>query len=220
MRIVHLHSITHRYGDRAVLQNIEWALTDKKVTALLGKSGSGKSTLLKTINGLVRPAEGAVTLFEKPIDYNKITDVRRSIGYVVQGVGLFPHLTVEENISLPGRVYPGIVQQPAERVSELMSLVHLHERHRKKFPHQLSGGEQQRAGICRALFLNPPLLLMDEPFGSLDAITQFDIHREFMELQKAAPRAVILVTHDLREARKLADEVVVVDQGAIQQAGT
>lgn len=220
MEPVKLINVTHKIGDRTILRALSVGFAEGKVTAIIGKSGSGKSTLLKTVNGLTRPTSGELRLFDEKIDYNALAALRKKIGYVVQGIGLFPHMTVEENILLTGKIHLTKDKVSLDRLHALMKLVNLPEPLCVKYPHELSGGEQQRVGICRALFLSPPILLMDEPFGSLDPITRFDIHQEFIKLQQTLPRTVLLVTHDLREAKKLADEVLVLDNGIVQQFGT
>ena len=219
MEPIKLIDVSVRIGDRSILNKLSVGFAQNKVTAIIGKSGSGKSTLLKTINGLQNPTHGKVTVFESPIDYNNLQSLRKQIGYVIQGIGLFPHLTVEDNILLVGKAHLPEREIRKDRLHELMKLVNLPEHLYKKYPYELSGGEQQRAGICRALFLDPSIMLMDEPFGSLDPITRYDIHQEFIRLQRTVPRTVLLVTHDMREAKKLADEILVIDNGTVQQFG-
>ncbi|NOT75305.1 MAG: ATP-binding cassette domain-containing protein [Cyclobacteriaceae bacterium] len=216
---IKLHNLSHQIGNRTILSNLSIDFPENKVIAIIGKSGSGKSTLIKMINGLLKPTKGDVSVFEQKINYQDLQSLRRKIGYVVQGVGLFPHLTIEENILLTGKAHSPRQLTDSKRLYELMNLVGLSDHLYKKFPHELSGGEQQRAGICRALFLDPFILLMDEPFGSLDPSTRFDIHEEFLRLQNTAPRTVLMVTHDMREAKKLADRILVIHAGTIQQFG-
>ncbi|CAN5179844.1 N/A [soil metagenome] len=218
MEAINLVNVTHRIGNRLILSNISIGFAERKVTAIIGKSGSGKSTLLKTINGLVKPAQGQISLFESLIDYTNLPFHRKKIGYAVQGIGLFPHMTVEENILLPSKAHLKNADG-RKRLAELINLVSLPDHIYKKYPTELSGGEQQRVGICRALFLDPPILLMDEPFGSLDPLTRYEIHGEFIRLQQKSPRTTLLVTHDMREAKKLADDILVIDNGMIQQFG-
>ncbi len=220
MEPIKLINISHQIGNRTILSDMSISFEEKKVTAIIGKSGSGKSTLLKSINGLLKPTSGEVRVFDAPIDYSNLQALRKKIGYVIQGIGLFPHLTIEENILLAGKTHLPENEIKKERLHEMMKLVNLKGHLYKKYPYELSGGEQQRAGICRALFLNPPVLLMDEPFGSLDPVTRFDIHQEFIQLQRNVPRTVLLVTHDMREAKKLADYILVIDNGVIQQFGS
>ena len=219
MKIAELFQVGHSYQKQAVLNNISVGFAEKKTTAIIGKSGSGKSTLLKTLNGLVRPTSGQVTVFGKIFDYEQPNAIRLRMGYMVQGNGLFPHRTIAENISIAGRITSTKINSQA-RINELMELVNLPESFKKKYSHELSGGEQQRVGICRALFLNPPILLMDEPLGALDAITRQEIQHEILKLQQVEPRTILLVTHDMREAKKLADYILVLDMGEIQQFDT
>ena len=158
MHPVELIHVTHKIEGRTILQDLSVGFAENKVTAIIGKSGSGKSTLLKIINGLVRPAVGEVKLFGKNLDYDGIALQRKKLGYVVQGIGLFPHLTVEENILLSGKIHLSKKELNKERVHELMNLVNLQQHLIGKYPYQMSGGGQQRVGICRALFLAPPVL--------------------------------------------------------------
>lgn len=202
---IYLDDISHRYGDQIIFENLSLEIQAKRITAILGKSGSGKSTLLQIINGLIRPYQGTVYLLGAPLDYPRIHEVRLSIGYAVQRVGLFPHLTVWENITLPGTLAGWTKKQKLDRATELMGLVSLDKIHGDKFPYQLSGGEQQRVGLCRAILLNPPFMLLDEPFSSLDPDTKEDIHHEVLKLQSKEPRCIVMVTHDNNEAIKLGD---------------
>jgi osmoprotectant transport system ATP-binding protein len=214
-----LQRVSKFYGHETALREVDVAFGDRVTTAVVGPSGSGKSTLLQLINGLVRPSGGAVQVFGKPIDYDRLPDLRRQIGYAVQGTGLFPHLTVERNITLLARLSGWDADRCRRRAQELMALVSLPWSHAARYPHELSGGQQQRVGLCRAMMLNPPLLLLDEPFGALDPITRQEIHQEFLRLQAAEPRTMVLVTHDLREALKLAQQLLVLDQGQVAQHG-
>jgi len=220
MKPIKLVNVTHRIDERTILSDLSIEFADRKVIAIIGKSGSGKSTLLRMINGLLKPTSGIINIFNSPIDYSNLHTLRKKIGYAIQGLGLFPHLTVEKNILLPGKAHLTKDEINNDTLIRLLDLVSLPKHLIKKYPYELSGGEQQRVGICRALFLDPPILLMDEPFGSLDPLTRFDIHNEFIKLQKTAPRTVLIVTHDMREAKKLANEILVIDNGIIQQFGT
>jgi osmoprotectant transport system ATP-binding protein len=214
---IQLQRISHRYAERTVLTNVSLTFAHQKVTALIGRSGSGKSTLLRTVNGLIQPTEGEVRLQGLLFNYSDPSRERLKMGYVVQGVGLFPHLTVSQNITIASRLQKQESDLP-KRVSDLLAQVGLSPSYQSKFPHELSGGEQQRVGLCRALFLDPPVLLMDEPFGALDPITRYEIQHEVLRLQKDQPRTMILVTHDMREAQKLADDIVVLESGVVIQA--
>ncbi len=207
------------YGGETALQDISLSFADDVTTAVIGPSGSGKSTLLQLINGLVRPSRGKVVVFGKEIDYQRLPELRLQIGYAVQGTGLFPHLTVEENITLLARLSRWEPGRITARAEELMKLVNLPLSYAHRYPHELSGGQQQRVGLCRAMMLNPKIFLLDEPFGALDPITRSEIQQEFLHLQRLEPRTIILVTHDLREAIKLAHHMVILDQGSLVQHG-
>ena len=204
-----------RFADDEVLSNIDISVSDTAVTAFIGRSGSGKSTLLRAVNGLVRPSAGRVEVLGAPIDYDDLPALRRKIGYAVQGVGLFPHLSIEANILLPGKLAGWSENQQQARLDELLTLLHLDEALLSRYPHALSGGQQQRAGLARAMLLQPPLLLLDEPFAALDPLTRLDIQDNLRELQAAEPRCLLLVTHDMREALRLADRVLVLESGRI-----
>ncbi len=208
------------YGEKAVLRGVSLSIPRNGVTAIIGPSGGGKSTLVQMINGLLRPDQGRVLIFSQPINYDNLIETRKRIGYAVQGVALFPHMTVEKNISLLAKLETWPEPKIDERVRELIALVNLPAAYLKKYPHELSGGEQQRVGLCRAMMLDPKIFLLDEPFGALDPITRNEIHAEFQRLQKLAARTVVLVTHDLREAFKLADHIVILNHGVIEQVGS
>jgi len=212
---VELINVSHYFGSSPVLENISVAFEQHKITGIIGRSGSGKSTLLQVINALIKPSQGHVLFYDKLVHHLNPYEMRQKMGYVVQGIGLFPHLTVEENILLNSKI-ANKLPDPI-RVDTLMKMVSLPADFKKKYPFELSGGEQQRVGICRALFNNPPLLLMDEPFGALDSITRYEIQQEVLQLQKAEPRTILFVTHDIREAARLADSILVIEGGKIQQ---
>lgn len=215
---IHLANISHQFGSQVLFQNLSLQIETNKVTVILGRSGSGKSTLLQIINGLIVPDQGNVQLFGKPLDYQNIHRTRLEIGYAVQQAGLFPHLRVIDNIMLPGKLAGWSDERKRKRAAELMELVSLPSGHSQKFPHQLSGGEQQRVGLCRAILLNPPLMLLDEPFSSLDADTKKEIHLEVLKLQKTEPRCIVMVTHDPDEAQKLGDIQLKLENGELTKA--
>jgi osmoprotectant transport system ATP-binding protein len=214
-----LDKVCKSFGAATVLQDVTVAFADLSTTAIIGSSGSGKSTLLQLINGLVRPSAGAVFVFGQAIDYRRLPALRRQIGYAVQGTGLFPHMTVEKNITLLARLAGWEPARIEERARELMGKVGLGWEYARRYPHELSGGQQQRVGLCRAMMLNPPVFLLDEAFGALDPITRREIHRELLRLQAAEPRTMILVTHDLHEAMTMAQQMIVLNQGRIVQSG-
>ena len=211
--------VSKSYGKEAALLDISVAFVDGATTAVVGPSGSGKSTLLQLINGLVRPSAGSVQVFGKPIDYGRLPQLRRQIGYAVQGTGLFPHLTVERNITLLARLVGWSAERIRSRAQQLMERVGLPWTFANRYPHELSGGQQQRVGLCRAMMLQPPLFLLDEPFGALDPVTRNEIQEEFLRLQNSEPRTMVLVTHDLREALRLAQRLIVLERGRIAQHG-
>jgi osmoprotectant transport system ATP-binding protein len=219
MNIAELINVSHSYQGQSAIKNISLGFQENKTTAIIGKSGSGKSTLLQFFNGLIRPASGSVNIFGEALNYSQINSLRLRMGYMVQGTGLFPHLSIKQNISIAGKI-TNTTTNSAQRVDELMSLVGLPSSYKKRFPYELSGGEQQRVGICRALFLNPSILLMDEPLSALDPITRQEIQTEILKLQQLQPRTILLVTHDMREAKKLADYILVIDKGEVQQYDT
>ena len=214
---VKFENVSRYYGDKPAVKDASFLIEDNIVTVIIGKSGSGKSTLLQMINGLVHPSSGSIFLFEEELDYKNIIETRLKIGYSVQGTGLFPHMTVEENIALLARVNGKSVSETSDRIDELMGFVNLGSEFKEKFPYQLSGGEQQRVGICRAMIMDPPIFLLDEAFGALDPTTKNEIHAELLTLQENEPRCIIMVTHDLEEAKRLADKIMVIDEGIIQQ---
>jgi osmoprotectant transport system ATP-binding protein len=208
------------YDNEEALHDIHLDFPENLTTAVVGPSGSGKSTLLQLINGLERPSRGQVSVFAGTIDYTQLPRLRRRIGYAVQGTGLFPHLTVEENISLLAVLEKWGPAKIRQRCEELMNLVSLPLSFAKRYPHQLSGGQQQRVGLCRAMMLDPKIFLLDEPFGALDPITRNEINQEFLHLQQYQPRTIVLVTHDLKEALKLAQQIVILNKGMIEQMGS
>ena len=216
---IRLEGVSKFYGGETAIQDVHLSFTDDVTTAVVGPSGSGKSTLLQLINGLVRPSGGKVFVFGKEIDYQRLPELRLQIGYAVQGTGLFPHLTVEGNITLLAKLTKWDPDRIKARAEELMKLVNLPLSYAERYPHELSGGQQQRVGLCRAMMLNPKIFLLDEPFGALDPVTRSEIHREFLNLQNSAARTIVLVTHDLREALKLAQRMVLLDRGHLVQHG-
>lgn len=220
MHPIVFENVHKSFGQKTALQRIHLSIPHDAITVIIGPSGGGKSTLIQMINGLIRPDHGQVLIFSKPIDYNKLIETRKRMGYAVQGVALFPHMTVENNISLLARLEKWDERKIRDRVRQLINLVNLPAAYLKKYPHELSGGEQQRVGLCRAMMLDPKIFLLDEPFGALDPITRNEIQEEFLKLQKLAARTVVLVTHDLREAFKLGDHIVILNHGIIEQVGS
>lgn len=190
------------------------------ITCLIGSSGCGKTTALKMINRIVEPSSGTIQVGNQ--SSHEISDVqwRRKIGYVKQKAGLFPHLNVLENISILSQVLKRDSKQISNRVDELLDMVGLDfKTYKARYPLELSGGEQQRVGIARALMEDPVVLLMDEPFGALDAISRSSIRKEFLYLNKKLKKTILLVTHDLNEAFELGDQIALMHEGRIMQIG-
>jgi len=182
---------------------------------LLGRSGSGKTTTLKLINRLLTQTSGEVRVNGAPTAGSDVICLRRSIGYVIQDVGLFPHFTVERNIGLVPRIEGWSAERIHVRVEELLQLVGLEAQLASRYPHQLSGGQRQRVGVARALAADPAILLMDEPFGALDALTRDQPQREFLSLQQRLGKTVVFVTHDLREALRLGSRIALLEAGRL-----
>src|SRR5580658_204123 len=182
---------------------------------LLGRSGSGKTTTLKLINRLLTPSGGEVRVNGAPTAESDVIRLRRSIGYVIQDVGLFPHYTVEKNIGLVPRIEGWPADRIHLRVEELLQMVGLEAQMASRYPQQLSGGQRQRVGVARALAADPAILLMDEPFGALDALTRDQLQREFLSLQLRLNKTVVFVTHDLREALRLASRIALMEAGRL-----
>lgn len=215
MSVLNLQSVVKRYDAAPVLDCVSLDFPVGCITAIIGRSGCGKSTLLRICNGLVTPDAGRVQVFGQALDYNNLPMLRRRMGYAVQRTGLFPHLSGRHNITLLASLEGWDLERIEQRVNELQQLTRLEDEQLDKFPHQLSGGQQQRIGLCRAMMLRPEILLLDEPFAAIDPITRVDIHRQLLTLHRAEPTTAVLVTHDMREALRLADHIVVMDAGRI-----
>lgn len=207
-------------GGLKAVDDISFEVAKGSISCLIGTSGCGKTTTLKMINRLVEPSSGEIVAHdENANDYDPV-QWRRKMGYVIQKGGLLPHLSVKQNICLLSQILKRKKNFIDRRVNELMETVGLDPRvFNDRYPVELSGGQQQRVGIARALMENPPILLMDEPFGALDPITRNSMHEEFTNLNKNLKKTILLVTHDLEEAFKLGDQVILMDQGKIVQAG-
>ena len=198
-----------------LLQNLNLQVQGGETLVLLGRSGSGKTTTLKLINRLLTPSGGEVRVNVALTAENDVIRLRRSIGYVIQDVGLFPHFTVERNIGLVPRIEGWPAERIQLRVEELLQLVRLDSQIASRYPHQLSGGQRQRVGVARALAADPAILLMDEPFGAVDAITRDQLQREFLSLQQRLNKTVVFVTHDLREALRLGSRIALMEAGRL-----
>ncbi|HET6895961.1 MAG TPA: ABC transporter ATP-binding protein [Candidatus Baltobacteraceae bacterium] len=208
-------------ADRNAVDGVTLDIAGGSFTVLLGPSGCGKSTLLRTVNALVKPQSGRVTIDGSDVAAADGTQLRRGIGYVIQAIGLFSHMTVGENIAVVPSLLHWDRARTAERVDELLGLTGLApDRYRNRYPRELSGGEQQRVGVARAIAAEPRVLLMDEPFGAVDAILRADLQDEMLRIVQSLKTTVVFVTHDVDEALRLADRIVVMREGRVEQYDT
>jgi len=214
-------NVAYSQNRRSLVSNLNFAIRRGEVLILLGRSGSGKTTTMKLINHLFAPTQGKV-LFEgiPTTKWNEIK-LRRKIGYVIQEIGLFPHFTIERNVGLVPSLEGWKPKQIKIRVYELLQLVGLEpEQFARRYPHELSGGQRQRVGVARALAADPPVLLMDEPFGALDPVTRLEIQQQFRQLQQQLGKTVVFVTHDIREALILGSRIGLMQAGRLLLLGT
>ncbi len=200
---------------RELLRQLNLEVRRGETLVLLGRSGCGKTTTLKLINSLLTATSGDIEVEGLSLREWDVIQLRRRIGYVIQDVGLFPHFTIEKNIGLVPRIEGWNPDRIRQRVEELMRLVGLDLQIASRYPNQLSGGQRQRVGVARALAADPPILLMDEPFGALDPLTRDELQREFLALQSRLKKSVVFVTHDLREALLLGDRIALIDAGQL-----
>jgi len=216
---VAFHGVFKHYGESTVLRDITLEFPAGMTSAIVGASGSGKTTLLRLINALEKADAGELKVNGAPIPED-LTAFRRSMGYAVQGAGLLPHLSVLDNVTLVAKLEGLESEEYRTRAATLLTQMNLDETLWSRFPGQLSGGQQQRVGLCRALMLEPSLLLLDEPFSAVDPITRLELHDHFIALNsRAVASSTIMVTHDMREARKLADHLVILAGGEVSQSG-
>jgi osmoprotectant transport system ATP-binding protein len=213
--VVQFRDVSLRLNGTPLVRDLSLAVSAGETLVLLGRSGSGKTTTLKLVNRLAEPTSGTVLVEGRPVREWNTIELRRRIGYAIQETGLFPHFSVERNIAL----VPSIAGWPRDRirarVPELLALVGLDPALASRYPRELSGGQRQRVGVARALAADPPIILMDEPFGALDALTRAEIQREFLSLQQRLRKTVIFVTHDLREALFLGTRIALLEAGAL-----
>ncbi|MFZ1916603.1 MAG: ATP-binding cassette domain-containing protein [Terriglobales bacterium] len=216
--VIEFRDVSYRIAGTQVLSGFNLQVQSGETLVLLGRSGSGKTTSLKLVNRLLSPTSGAIHVKGVPNTEGDVIRLRRSIGYVIQDIGLFPHFTVERNIGLVPRIEGWPEDRIRARVQELLQMVGLAPEVAARFPHQLSGGQRQRVGVARALAADPEILLMDEPFGALDPLTRDDLQREFFLLQQRLTKTVVFVTHDLREALRLASRIALMEAGRLVTA--
>ena len=203
------------------VKDVSLTVNEGEFVTILGSSGCGKTTLLKMVNRLYEPDTGSIILFGEDISTVDVVKVRRRIGYVIQQIGLFPHYTVSENIATVPKLLGWDKEKTAARVDELLNLVGLEPKEfRERYPAQLSGGQQQRIGLARALAIDPKIMLMDEPFGAIDSITREKLQDELLNLHREMGKTILFVTHDIEEAFKLGDRVIIMNEGKILRFDT
>jgi osmoprotectant transport system ATP-binding protein len=213
---IEFRQVSYRFdGTRELLHDLNLKIRSGETLVLLGRSGSGKTTTLKLINHLLTPSGGEILINGKSTRQWDVIRLRRMIGYVIQEVGLFPHFTVARNIGLVPQIERWPPERIQQRVQELLQLVGLDRQLGSRYPRELSGGQRQRVGVARALAADPPILLMDEPFGALDPITRAELQREFIALQERLQKTIAFVTHDLREALLLGTRIALMDNGRL-----
>jgi osmoprotectant transport system ATP-binding protein len=219
--MIELRNVTKRYGDKVAVDDLSLVVPEGEVAVLIGPSGCGKTTTLRMINRLIEPTSGRILVEGADTAELKPEELRRHIGYVIQSVGLFPHLTVAENVATVPRLLGWDSSRTRTRVLELLELVGLSpDAYEAKYPRQLSGGEAQRVGVARALAADPPVLLMDEPFGAVDPLARDRLQGEFARIQRELKKTVIFVTHDVDEAIRLADRIALMRAGHLEQYDT
>jgi osmoprotectant transport system ATP-binding protein len=202
------------------LQNIEWSVREGETMVLIGESGSGKTTLLRLLNRLMEPTTGAIFIQGKPAYAQDPIQLRRRLGYVPQDGDLFPHWTIRQNVCLVPQLLGWSSNQLHEQVNKLLPLMNLDpDQIAERYPIELSGGQRQRVAVARALAADPPIVLLDEPFGALDPLTRYDLQNQFLSLKGRLQKTMVLVTHDLSEAFRLGDRITILKEGHIHQVG-
>jgi osmoprotectant transport system ATP-binding protein len=218
---VEFRGVSLRIGANLILDDLSFTVEHGQTLVLLGRSGAGKTTALKMINALLLPSEGEVLVEGRPTTAWDLIQLRRSIGYVIQEVGLFPHFTVAENVGLVPSLQGWPVEKIAERTAGLLAQVGLDPvEFQQRYPRQLSGGQRQRVGVARALAADPGFLLLDEPFGALDPVTRAELQDQFLALRDQLSKTSVFVTHDVREALRIGTHIALLDRGRLESAGT
>lgn len=217
MNMIELKNVTKKYGEKTVINNISLDIKKGEFVVFLGASGGGKTTTLKMLNKLISITSGTIIVDGQDINKTDTTKLRRQMGFVIQNIGLMPHMTIEENITIIQKFEKVSEEERAETAARLIKLVGLDETFLQRYPDELSGGQQQRIGFARALANDPDIILMDEPFSALDPITRSQLQDEIVHIQKSLNKTIILVTHDIDEALKIADKICIFEQGQIAQ---
>lgn len=215
-----LHGVSKRFGDQLALRRTDLDVPPNRTMALIGPSGSGKSTLLRLMIGLLQPDTGSVQVNGAVMTPDRVLELRRRMGYVIQAGGLFPHLTAAENVTLMARFLKTPAERIRSRIDELVALTHFPPDGLDRYPTQLSGGQRQRVSLMRALMLDPDVLLLDEPLGALDPMIRSELQTDLQSIFRALGKTVVLVTHDLAEAAFFADAIVLMRDGGIVQTGS
>ncbi len=218
--MIEVQGLTKAFDEKRVVTDLSFKVDEGETLVLLGTSGCGKTTTLKMLNKLIEPSAGEVYIDGKALSHDKPEDLRKKIGYVIQSIGLFPHYTIAENIAVVPNLLKWEKDKVVQRVEYLLTLTGLSLDLLNRYPHELSGGQQQRVGLARALAADPPIILLDEPFGALDPLTRRSIQTEFKGLEALIRKTMVLVTHDVFEAIELGDSICLLDKGRLQQLGS
>jgi osmoprotectant transport system ATP-binding protein len=219
--MIKFENVTKKFKNHVVLDNLSFEINKGDLVCIIGASGCGKTTMLKMINRLIKPSSGKIYINGEDIEKKDVIELRRNVGYVIQQTGLFPHMTVKENIEIIPKVQKKPKEQMEKNTAALMDMVGLDSKmYLHRYPTELSGGQQQRVGVARAFATNPDIILMDEPFSALDPITRSDLQDELVDLQSKMKKTIVFVTHDMDEAVKIADKVCIMKEGHIVQYDT
>lgn len=218
--MIKVENISKSFASLKAVDDVSFTVETGENFILLGTSGCGKTTTLKMLNHLIKSDSGQILIEGKDISTKNPEELRRSIGYVLQGNGLFPHYTVAQNIAIVPDLLGWEAKRTAQRTQDLLEKLHLDKKYLNAYPDELSGGQQQRVGLARALAVDPPILFMDEPFGALDTVTRSKIRAEFSDLDELKRKTIVMVTHDVQEAFELGDRICLMDAGKIVQQGS
>lgn len=218
-RAIEIENVRKEFGGVTAVNGISLEIMRGETLVLLGTSGCGKTTTLRMINRLIEPSAGTIRVDGRDITHEDPNSLRRKIGYMIQGVGLFPHRTIEQNILTVPRLLGWKRERCMARLQSLLETVNLPPNLLPRYPHELSGGQRQRVGVARALAADPPIILMDEPFGALDPVTRRQVRKEFVQIESLVKTTIVLVTHDVSEALELGDRICLMSAGRIEQIG-